>query len=93
MTFLLFSCSDHHPNFTRENPDACSRISRGVTGDLIVNDAFEPIPLSRIEGIQPTSRQLPDHRTTLSSAENELSIFEPRAIEDMLDYQPSNAST
>jgi hypothetical protein len=56
-----------------------------ATGDLIDDDAFE---------LQPTSRQLPDHsRTTLSSAENELSIFEPRAIEDMLDYQPSNAST
>jgi hypothetical protein len=219
MTFLLFSCSDYHPNFTRENPDACSQICRGgkayaaVTKktnkskshtaepqsisnspsvppgvsvfartksfppsifedgekvrrtmawhveaehsdmethqsgrvspdpysrpstkirssstsspapippldsqtashhneqlgtiqaplklmeaicDLIDDDAVEPIPLSRIEGIQPASRQLPDEQTTLSSAEHGLSIFEPRVIEDMLDDQPSNTST
>jgi hypothetical protein len=93
MTFLLISCSDYHPKFTRENPVGCSQIFRGATSDLIVDDAFEPIPLSRIEGIPPTSRQLPDLQTTLSSAENLLSIYEPRAIEDMLDDLRSNIST
>jgi hypothetical protein len=63
-----------------------------ATVDLIDDDAVEPIPLSRIEGIQPTSRQLPDEQTTLSSAEHGLSIFEPRSVEDMLD-RPNGAST
>jgi hypothetical protein len=62
-----------------------------ATGDLIDDDAFEPVPLSRIEGIQPTSKQVADEQTTLSSAEHGLSMFEPRPIERMLD-QPNGAS-
>jgi hypothetical protein len=63
-----------------------------AVGDLIDDDEFEPIPLSQIEGIQPTSKQLPDEQTVLSSAEHGLSTFEPRSIEDMID-QPNGAST
>eukprot|EP00980_Cylindrotheca_fusiformis_P019412 scaffold6683_cov103-Cylindrotheca_fusiformis.AAC.4 len=58
----------------------------------VAYDDFEPIPLSKIEGIHPSSMSVLDQNITSSSAEDDLFLFEPRSIEDMVE-RPSNAPT
>lgn len=61
--------------------------------DLIDNyDAFEPIPLSKIKGMEPISTPAlhATHCSRLSN-DNDLLMFEPRPIEDMVD-EPRNGT-